>query len=63
MVKSLDSTYAKAYLKHVDYKTTHMKSEARTLLLSLFEEFKEFFDGALRDWATDPVNIDLKPVF
>ena len=51
----------KADLKQVAYNTTLLNAEEKTLLLSLLEDFKDLFDGTLGDWATDPVNLELKP--
>ena len=45
MVQILNSTYAKADLKRVTNKSTQLNAEERTLLLSLLEDFEEFFDG------------------
>ena len=61
MVKILDSTYVKAYLKQVANNATQLNSEERTQVLSLLEDFKDFFDGTLEDWAIETVNLDLKP--
>ena len=52
MVKILNSTYTKEYLKQLADNTTHLNSEERTQLLSLLEDFKDLFDGTLGDWAT-----------
>ena len=43
MVKILYSTYVKAYLKQVSDNASHVNSEVKTLLLSLLEDFEEFF--------------------
>ena len=61
MVKILYSTYAKADLKQVANNETHLNAEEITLLLILLEDFKEFSDGNLGDWATDTVNLKLNP--
>ena len=60
-VKILDSTYAKAYLNHIANNTTQLNAEERTQLLRLLEYFKDFFYGTLGEWATEPVNLELKP--
>ena len=60
MVKILDSTYAKAYLNQVAKNATQMNAEERTLLLSFTEDFKDFFDDTLGDWATYPIDLELK---
>ena len=57
MVKILDSTYAKANLKQVVNNARHLNFEERILLLSLFYDFEELFDGTLGDWATEPVDL------
>ena len=54
MVKILNSTYAKADLKKVANNSTQINYEERTQLLSLFENFKDLFDGNLGDWSTEP---------
>ena len=61
MVKIIESTYAKADLKQVDNNTSNLNSEGRTLLLSLIKNFMDLFDGTLGYWATEPVNLYLKP--
>ena len=57
MVKILNSTYAKADLKQVFNNATQMNAEERTQLLSILEDFKDFFDGDLGDWATESVDL------
>ena len=57
LVKILDIDYAKADLKQVDDNVTQMKSEERTLLLRIFEDFEDFFGGNLGDWDTDPIDL------
>ena len=37
-----------------------MNSEEITMLLILLKDFKDSFDVTLRDWATEPVELDLK---
>ena len=59
LVKIIDSTYMKADLKQADNNSTQMKSEERTQLLSLLEDFEELFDGNLGDWDTDPVEQEI----
>ena len=61
MVKILNSTYAKAYLKQVADNTTQLNAEERTQLLSLIEDSEDLFDGTLGDWSTGLVDLDLKP--
>ena len=61
LVKILDSTYAKAYLKQVANNATQMNAEERTQLLRLLKYFGGFFYGALGYWDIDPVNLDLNP--
>ena len=61
MVKILDSTYVKADLKNVPNNSTQINAEERTQLLSLLEDFEDFFGGTLGYWATDPVELDIKP--
>ena len=61
MVKILDITYEKAYLKQVSNNKTQLNAEEITLLLSLLEDFEDLFDDTLGDWATEPVDLELKP--
>ena len=61
MLKILDSTYTKADLNQVADNASQMNAEERTLLLSLLEDFEKCFGGTLGDWATEPVNLELKP--
>ena len=60
MVKTLDSTYVKAYFKQVANSTTNMNAEERNQLLSLPEYFNDLFDGTVGDWVIEPVGLDLK---
>ena len=57
MVKILDSTYVKAVRKQVFNNATQMNAEERTQLLSILEDFKDFFDVDLGDWATESVDL------
>ena len=59
MIKILNSTYEKSDLKQVSDNWTQLDSEGRTLLLTLLEDFKDFFGGALGDWDTELINLDL----
>ena len=63
LVKILDSTYSKADLKQVSDNTTHIKSDERTQLLSLLEDFEDLFDVTLGDWDTEPVDLELNPYY
>ena len=47
MVKILDSTYVKEYLKQLADNATQLNAEERTQLLSLFSGFEDFFGGTL----------------
>ena len=58
MVKILESTYSKSDLEQV-VNSSHMNDEERTLLFSLLEDFKDFFDGTLGNWDTDPVDLEV----
>ena len=60
MVKILDSTYAKAYLKQVADNATQLNYEERIQLLSLLDDSEDLFDGTLGDWATDTVDLEIK---
>ena len=59
-VKNLNSTYKKADLKKL-VNNSHLNAEERTLLLILLENFEDLFDGTLGNWATEPVELELKP--
>ena len=61
LVKVLDSTYAKADLKHVADNANQMNAEERIQLLRLLGDFEDLFDGTLGDWDTDPVNMEINP--
>ena len=61
MVKALVSIYAKASLNQVADNITHLNAEKITQLLRLLQDFEDLFDGTLGDWATEPVDIELKP--
>ena len=61
LVKTLDSTYEKAYLKQVADKATQLDAEEITQLLRLLKYFEDLFDGTLGDWETDHVNLELNP--
>ena len=52
MVKTLDRNYSKAPLRQV-VNASQMNDDARTLLLSLLEDFEYLFDGTLGNWATN----------
>ena len=60
MVKIINSTYEKEYLKKVADNTTYLNDEERTQLLSTLEDFEYLFDGTLGEWATDPFKLELK---
>ena len=60
MVKILNSTYEKSYLKQV-VNESQMNAEERTLLLILLEYFEDLFDGTLGNWATEPVDLEINP--
>ena len=63
MMKTLDSNYAKSDLKQVFDNGTQMNYEERILLLSLLKDFEDLFCGTLGDWATETIDLDLKPYF
>ena len=60
-MKTLNSTYVKADLKHVANNATQLNVEEIILLLSLLEDFEDLFDGTLGDWATETVGLELNP--
>ena len=62
MVKILDSIYSKANLKQ-PVNSIQLNNEEINLLLSLLEDLEYFFDGTLGDWATEPVDLELKPYY
>ena len=59
LIKIPGSTYAKAYLKQVAYNSTQMNVVEINQLLRILNYFKDFFDGTLGDWDTEPVNMEL----
>ena len=61
MVKIFDITYEKADLEKVVANPSQLNYEERILLLSVLEDFWDFFDGTLGDWATEPVDLKLNP--
>ena len=61
MVKIIDSIYAKADLKQVADNANQLNAEERTMLLIFLEDFEDFFDGTLDNWATEPVDLELNP--
>ena len=63
MVKILDITYGKEDLMQVANNSTQLNAEERTLLLSIIEDFKDLFEVTLGDWATEPINLELKPYY
>ena len=60
-IKILDSNYAKSNLKQVSNNAIHLNAEEITLLLSLLEDFEDFFDGTLGEFSTKPVEVEIKP--
>ena len=60
-MKILNSTYDKADLKQVADNVTQLNAEERTLLLCLFGDFWDLFDGTLGDWDTETVILELNP--
>ena len=63
MIKTLDINYAKEELKQASDNATQLNAEEITQLLSLLDESEELFDINLGYWATDPVDLDLKPCY
>ena len=61
MVKILDITYARADLKQVVDNASQLNVEENTLLLILLEDSEDLFDGTLGNWASEPVDLELKP--
>ena len=51
----------KSYLNQVADNATQLNAEERTQLLSLLKYFEDLFGVTLGDWATEPVNLELKP--
>ena len=60
IVKIPEITYVKADFKQVADNETHLNAEKRDLLLIFLEDFEDLFDGTLGDWATEPVELELK---
>ena len=50
----------KADLNQVANNANHLNAEEITQLLIILKEFEDLFDGTLGDWATDPIDLDLK---
>ena len=46
--------------KQVADNATQLKAEERNQLLRILEYFKEFFDGTIGDWDTEPIYLELK---
>ena len=61
LLKSLDSTYAKAYLKHVSANATQLNAEEITQPLRLLEDSDGLFDVTVGEWYTETINPELKP--
>ena len=61
IVKILNSTYVKADLKQVSDNSTQLNAEEINQLLSLPKDFEDLFGVTLGDWATEPVDLELKP--
>ena len=57
--KTLEISYEHSDLKQLVDNETQRNAEGRTLLLSLLEDFEDFFDVTLGYWATEPVDLDL----
>ena len=61
IIQITDAKYEKTDLRQVvEDNCTHLGSLERTALLELLKEFKEFFDGTLGNWDTEPINFQLK---
>ena len=57
----LDAKYRKANLhKDIENQCQHLTMTQRNELLKLLQIFKDFFDGTLGTWKTDPVDFELK---
>ena len=61
MVDTLDNTYVNADLNKVADNATQINAEERHRVVRFLKYFKDFFDGNLGDWSTEPVNLYLKP--
>ena len=61
MVKTLDSTYAKACLKQVSNNATKLNDEEKIMLPSLLEDFEGFLNGNLVECDTEPVDLEINP--
>ena len=57
----LDTTYAKAYLEQVAANATQLNYEEIFRLLGHLNYFGDLFDGTLKNWYTEPINLWLKP--
>ena len=54
LLKTLDITYAKANLEHVEDNATQLNAEERNQLLRILQYFEDLFDGTLGDWTQNP---------
>ena len=61
LLKIIDSTYEKAYLKQVADNATQLDAEERTQLLRLSKYFGGVFCGTLGDWDTESVGLEINP--
>ena len=60
-VEILDANYEKADLgKIVNDNCVHLSANKQTILLALFLEFEELFDGTLGDWKGSDISLELK---
>ncbi len=60
VIRILDAKYKKANLEDVVAKCTHLMAAQQQNLLDTLNKYKPLFDGALGDWQTTPVDLQLK---
>jgi hypothetical protein len=59
-MKILDAKYEKANFNAYFKLVNHLVSEQKISLKLLLSKYKHLFDGSMRDWKTDPVDLRLK---
>ena len=61
MIKTLDSTYSKAYLEQVAANATQLNDEEINQLIGILNCFEDLFDVTLGEWGTEPIDLELNP--
>ena len=63
MVNIIENNYTIADLEEVVSNITHMNAEEITQILGRLKYFGSLFGSNIRDWDTEPVNIDLNTYY